>query len=88
MRTALPKALRSGVAAMAGPEIEARVVDFFFKNPNYSRDVEHVAAGSTSLFLGGPNRSTPQAFTRARQAVRASYTIEVASRENSQSTTS
>ena len=29
---------------MADPEIEARVVDHFLKNPSYSRDAIHVAA--------------------------------------------
>jgi hypothetical protein len=43
-RTALLEALRSGVTAMADPEIEKRVVDYFTKNPSYSRDAIHVAA--------------------------------------------
>ena len=29
---------------MADSEIESRVVDYFLKNPNYSRDAVHVAA--------------------------------------------
>ena len=43
-RAALVEALRSGVKAMADSEIESRVVDYFLKNPNYSRDAVHVAA--------------------------------------------
>lgn len=42
-RTLLREALRSGVAAMGDSEIEARVVDYFLKNPNYSRDAVHMA---------------------------------------------
>ena len=43
-RAALIAALRSGVTAMADPEIETRVADYFIKNPSYSRDAIHVAA--------------------------------------------
>ena len=43
-RAALVEALRSGVNAMADPEIEKRVADYFIKNPSYSRDAIHVAA--------------------------------------------
>jgi hypothetical protein len=43
-RAALIAALRSGVTAMADPEIEARVADYFIKNPTFSRDMVHVAA--------------------------------------------
>ena len=40
----LREAPRAGVAAMADPVIEARVVEYFLKNPNFSRDAVHVAA--------------------------------------------
>ncbi len=43
-REALVEALRTGVKAIADPNVEARVVDYFLKNPNYSRDAVHVAA--------------------------------------------
>jgi hypothetical protein len=40
----LKDALRSGVEAMKDADIEARVEAYFRENPDYSRDMVHVAA--------------------------------------------
>jgi hypothetical protein len=40
----LKDALRSGVKAMKDADIESRVEAYFRENPDYSRDMVHVAA--------------------------------------------
>jgi hypothetical protein len=43
-QVALVESLRSGVNVMNDPAVEARVVEYFVKNPSFSRDAIHVAA--------------------------------------------
>lgn len=43
----LREALGAGVAAMRDPAIEEKVEAYFRDNPNFSRDVIHVAAVAT-----------------------------------------
>lgn len=40
----LRAALRAGMAALADPNVEARVSKYFEDNPSFSRDAVHVAA--------------------------------------------
>lgn len=40
----LRSALRSGMTALADPNVEARVRKYFEDNPSFSRDAGHVAA--------------------------------------------
>lgn len=42
--TALLQSLRKGVDAMSDPAVEELVLAYFRENPNYSRDMVHVAA--------------------------------------------
>ncbi len=43
-RGQLCEALRGGVEAMNDPAVEARVKEYFLKNPTFSLDMIHVAA--------------------------------------------
>ena len=63
-RTSLQKALRSGVTAMGDAEIEARVVDYFLKNPNYRCDTVHVAAVACRFQVEKESLPTPSARTK------------------------
>ena len=40
----LRDALRAGLTALKDPQVEARVREYFEKNPGYNRDAVHVAA--------------------------------------------
>lgn len=41
--------IRRGVAALRDPEVERKVREYFERNPNFSRDMIHVAAIAVSF---------------------------------------
>ena len=47
--------IQRGVEALRDPEVERRVREYFEQNPNYSRDMIHVAAIAVSFHSAKAN---------------------------------
>lgn len=60
--------LREGVAALNDPAIEAKVRDYFERNPNYSCDVIHVAAVACAFHAAKQRAAT---LTQSLQTAKA-----------------